>query len=194
MQARIDPRTGATYYTHAPESDRRTPVARGYVDPTEEFGARAFEYQQGEIDDFERTTREFASRRVAPIPEPAAKNTLSGHVLSNGPFARFTEKLKDLVRRRNTIRELIGILGPMGGGVNVPSPRTQVDYHGAFFLKTIPNGGEIYTLMADPPAPTRTLADETFELDDSSLEALIQERMRIELKFTPTFSYRFYFE
>lgn len=192
-QGRVNPSTGETYYLHQAVHESR-PNERGsdYVDPYAEFGNRAHEYRDEEIAGFERSARRLADEQAAR-PDysrpPRELVDLHGPATGSGPFAGFTRKLELLLRPHNAVREIVATLGPMRG--DQPDPRETLEMRGAFFLEST-GGEEHYSMMKDPPSTSKQIEEESFEVDEGSLEALIQERLRFAVKLNPS-SYRFYF-
>ncbi len=191
-QGRRDPLTGETYYLHVPESNRRE-KGSGYVDPFAENGQAAIDYRPEEIAGFERSAERVARTQSTrpdyerPIARPRVE--IDGPLSELEPFASFTRKLELLLRPRNSVREIIATLGPMRG--DQASPRAMLETRGVFFLETV-DDEEHYTMMKDPPKSVSSIEEETFDVDDGTLEALIQERLRVAVRLNPFF-YRFYF-
>jgi len=190
--ARIDPKTGATYYIHANDTSSKKSSAAsssggGYIDPIEEFDHRAFEYQEDEINDFNRVVNEIAniqiSKRIHPeINKKKEENIISDlEIITNGPFIGFTKKLEHLIHSNNTIREIIGIMGIQSKIHNSEKFKELLQIHGAFFLeeeKKI-DDYEIYSLMKNPPNPSKSLEEEEKSLNKNTIDAFIQERIRL---------------
>lgn len=192
-QGRRDPRTGETYYLHqAVHESRANERASGYVDPFDEFGGRAHEYRDEELEGFERSAQRLAdeqSSRPDYARPPRELVDLKGPTTKSGPFAGFTKKLEMLLRPHNAVREIVATLGPMRDGRF--DPRDTLETRGAFFVETIEDEDH-YAMMKDPPSTSKEIEKESFEADEGSLEALIQERLRFVVKKNPL-SYRFYF-
>jgi hypothetical protein len=193
-QARIDERTGETYYLHqATHESRPNERATGYVDPYAEFNQRAYDYRPEEIEGFERVTARLARDRGARgetrSPPPRTRLAFDGERLRVGPFAGFTKKLEELIHPQRGVREVVATLGPKRG--DQPSPRRELEGRGCFFQEECEDGTERYAMMKSPPKNVEPLKDEEIELDAASLEAVIQEHLRVVVKLAP-FSYRFY--
>jgi len=196
-QERRDPITGARYYTHVRESDPREGRASlGYVDPIAEFGSQAIEYLPEEIEDFERVLE--SRLRPAPREEPAPRlrTEFFGEEDAGGssPFFGMSREMRGLLRPRPQVREIVALLGPLasGGGGSLALARDLLRGSGAFPRPVESGDGtDVYALCESPPPPERPLKDENFEPDeDASLEALVQERLRVEVREAP-FEYKF---
>lgn len=192
-QGRVDPRTGEPYYLHqAVHESRPGERASGYVDPFSEFGNRAHEYRSEEVEGFVRSarriTRDQTTRPEYSRPSREQIDFEEGPTARSGPFAGFTRKLELLLRPHNAVREIVATLGPIRDDYS--HLRSELEMRGAFYLETI-DGEERYSMMKDPPSASKPIEDESFELDEDSLEALIQERLKFAVRTNP-FSYRFY--
>jgi hypothetical protein len=204
-QERTDPLTGARYFVRVPES--AGPSARpasGYVDPiAEEFRSRDIAYDRREIADFEAVVQERyarpAAERRGPRPPPPkglwdAAGAGAGDDGDDGPFRDMTPAMRSLLRRRLAVREVVAALGPQPPRAR--SVRELMRACGAFLL--LPEGearddpgAETYAMMEDPPPPARELREEKFCADDdSALEAVVQERLRVLVRYDP-FRYKF---
>lgn len=195
-QARVDARTGETYYLHVGDGNSRRGARSdsGYVDPFEEFGQREIEYRPEELEGFDRVAtrvaRERSERGQTRSPPLRERLELEGDSVAIGPFAGFTKKLERLIHPHRAVREIVATLGPKRGDQS--SPRIELEPRGCFFQEEREDGEEIYAMMQDPPKHLNPIKEEAFEMDSGSVEAIIQERLRISIKLKP-FSYRFYF-
>ena len=207
-QGRKSKITGETYYLHqALHESKKKEHASGYVDPYEEFRNRAHEYRPEEIEGFERSAQKLAhdqssrptysrpSRKHVTFDDDADDNTIG---INSGPFAGLTQKMEHLIHPHNAVREIMAFLGPLQNReISSIHLRTELEALGAFFLRVSTEGlhkeEEIYTMMKDPPAVSKPIEDESFDLDEGTLEALIQERLRFSIRKTPRFQFQFYF-
>lgn len=196
-QKYVDHKTGAVYYRHQPESNNNTQKnkdsAYGYIDPYSEFNNKAYNYHPDEINAFNDTLSDIVDKNtnagISNNKSLSVAFSIDTSLSNNGPFKCFEKSLECLLRSRFIIRELIALLGPLTD-TNCSSQRDEIELHGGFFYEMNENNEEIYTLIKDLPEITIPIEDEIF--DEETVDALIQERLRIKIKLQP-FSYVFVF-